>query len=548
MAKPIKANEYFYSKIVLSRLSPAAVAILKKIKKDTNKFKDVDAQNEAAFIKLATKIRAEKPEAWKDTKENLAANAAKRPVPAPKPEPEPEPKPEPPKRKPVKRVTLTNKEKDAARLGKRPGWRIPGSNRVPLRKDISSGLAYFENRSNRADVNRKGYPYLNKGGKTKGTGVGKVFYQQHGIGSSKYTISYHDGEQTHKDGSPFYGIKIFNNKKDLESAISKFKAEGYTETSGFGYAKGGKLADEKLANLAYQIHAADQGWKKNHPEEFKKMVEEYQKEFSKMHGGKRDQSQFARGGKVISVTKISDIPDIKQKVRAGKVSYRGLGFGKLYNDFRKLAGESGTRIKVDGKEYYITDTDYEKLREYNGGNHLRFDAPYRKYAKGGQTDLNSIIADIDLQLEKLVKDDYWESDEYHNKQDEIYQKIGAIKPWTDQDDDYMLKATAEEILEYMKERAQGLNSKAKITEKDITVGSIFRMDNGIEWEIDEIEDDPKFGKLVSTSITGGKKGDYRDPIDDLVDFLNENNSIKVSNAGEKFAMGGRIKEKTHRTI
>jgi len=41
----------------------------------------------------------------------------------------------------------------------------------------------------------------------------KYYYEQNNIGKAKYTVSYHDGIQTHKDGSNFYGMKIFKNKK-----------------------------------------------------------------------------------------------------------------------------------------------------------------------------------------------------------------------------------------------------------------------------------------------------------------------------------------------
>ena len=57
----------------------------------------------------------------------------------------------------------------------------------------------------------------------------KVFRQQHGIGKAKYTVSKHDGKQTHKDGSPFYDIAIFKNKKALDDYIKKLKKEGYVE-------------------------------------------------------------------------------------------------------------------------------------------------------------------------------------------------------------------------------------------------------------------------------------------------------------------------------
>jgi hypothetical protein len=61
-------------------------------------------------------------------------------------------------------------------------------------------------------------------------GEGKKSYkEQHGIGKAKYTVSFHDGKQTHKDGSPFYGIKIFKNKKDLANFITKLEKDGYSK-------------------------------------------------------------------------------------------------------------------------------------------------------------------------------------------------------------------------------------------------------------------------------------------------------------------------------
>jgi hypothetical protein len=57
----------------------------------------------------------------------------------------------------------------------------------------------------------------------------KTYYRRDNIGKAKYTISFHDGIQTHKDGSPFFGIEIFKNLKDLKAFEKKLIAEGYTE-------------------------------------------------------------------------------------------------------------------------------------------------------------------------------------------------------------------------------------------------------------------------------------------------------------------------------
>ena len=55
----------------------------------------------------------------------------------------------------------------------------------------------------------------------------KNFYSQDSIGKSKYTISYHNGTKTHDDGSPFYDIATFKNKKMRNGFIRKLKSEGY---------------------------------------------------------------------------------------------------------------------------------------------------------------------------------------------------------------------------------------------------------------------------------------------------------------------------------
>lgn len=96
-----------------------------------------------------------------------------------------------------------------------------------------------------------------------------------------------------------------------------------------------------------------------------------------------DGGYMAKGG--IVVTSIKDIPKFNQRLEEGKITYRGLGMGKLANDFYKLAGTSGTRIKVDGKEYYITDEEFATFsRDANGKLRIRFDAPKRKFEDGGK--------------------------------------------------------------------------------------------------------------------------------------------------------------------
>ena len=59
----------------------------------------------------------------------------------------------------------------------------------------------------------------------------KRFKRQDGIGKAKYTISYHDGKKKHKDGSDFFDIKIFKNKKDLSDFVGTLVKQGYKLTN-----------------------------------------------------------------------------------------------------------------------------------------------------------------------------------------------------------------------------------------------------------------------------------------------------------------------------
>lgn len=57
----------------------------------------------------------------------------------------------------------------------------------------------------------------------------KDFYVTFGIGMSKYVVSYHNGEKKHADGSPFYDVMIFSNKKKMNEFIKLLKQNNYKE-------------------------------------------------------------------------------------------------------------------------------------------------------------------------------------------------------------------------------------------------------------------------------------------------------------------------------
>lgn len=59
----------------------------------------------------------------------------------------------------------------------------------------------------------------------------KSFYTQSNIGKAKYCINHNDGIKKHKDGSAFFGILTFSNKKVFENMVKILIKDGYTQTN-----------------------------------------------------------------------------------------------------------------------------------------------------------------------------------------------------------------------------------------------------------------------------------------------------------------------------
>ena len=57
----------------------------------------------------------------------------------------------------------------------------------------------------------------------------KTYNTMSNVGKAKYVVNFHDGEKTHKDGSPFYDMSTFKNAKDLESFEKQLKSKGYVK-------------------------------------------------------------------------------------------------------------------------------------------------------------------------------------------------------------------------------------------------------------------------------------------------------------------------------
>lgn len=59
----------------------------------------------------------------------------------------------------------------------------------------------------------------------------KRYYEMMNVGMAKYVVNFHDGVKTHSDGSPFYDIATFSNKRAKDRFIRSLRADGYIERS-----------------------------------------------------------------------------------------------------------------------------------------------------------------------------------------------------------------------------------------------------------------------------------------------------------------------------
>ena len=123
------------------------------------------------------------------------------------------------------------------------------NNYKDVHKDVDELISKNEGFS--SDAQRKAAfanGYEEKDKKNEGK---KRFKRQDGIGKAKYTISFHDGKKKHKDGSDFFDIKIFKNKKDLSDFVGTLAKQGYkltresVVTEGYQYFKGKMARDLK---------------------------------------------------------------------------------------------------------------------------------------------------------------------------------------------------------------------------------------------------------------------------------------------------------------
>lgn len=213
---------------------------------------------------------------------------------------------------------------------------------------------------------------------------------------------------------------------------------------------------------------------------------------------------MAKGG--IVVTSIKDIPNFEERLNQGRITYRGLGVGKLSNDFYNIAGEGGKMIKVDGKEYYITDTEFNSFsRDAEGMLRVKFAAPKRKFERGGYMARGG-------QVEFLHSDSNFDNKYYKRFNGAIgsfawiYEKRyneGILYPLDAFDLDYYAHLPLKEnevILRYQSDRMRDVDSSMYLIKFNVKKMLVYFMEDAYSDDDKNIKFSPKGLKLEYLTI------------------------------------------------
>lgn len=55
----------------------------------------------------------------------------------------------------------------------------------------------------------------------------KQYYVQYNVGKCKYLVNYHNGVSFYEDGSEFFDIATFTNKKEFTLFVKELESMGY---------------------------------------------------------------------------------------------------------------------------------------------------------------------------------------------------------------------------------------------------------------------------------------------------------------------------------
>lgn len=314
MATKKKTNTIsaLYKTIDQKQLSDQAKETLKKLRLATGNFRSKDERANEAFNTFYNKLLEKKPTAVKTTKE-YKDMVRQRQV------------------EHMKKIREARKEKeeskkgqgndrDAARPAKPYGWRLRGKHnyRKPTLKQIRNGEAYYEGRVNRADVKRKKFPMLEKGGYMEHGGAIKNQYE--GREPQDIWDSYTKEQKLHflydhheeineykgissEEENPWFNVSYKSNWANLDEDVKNRFAN---HVRGGQYAKGGEIKYSTYENKSMEYIEGEIAHTERSARQFQQMGDyesmedrkEHVRKLREIYNRKRAESKMSEGGEV----------------------------------------------------------------------------------------------------------------------------------------------------------------------------------------------------------------------------------------------------------
>ena len=225
----------------------------------------------------------------------------------------------------------------------------------------------------------------------------KRFYQKDNIGKSKYVISSHDGKKKHKDGSDFYDIDIFKNKKDLEKKRKELISKGYSEDSGWKNESVNEQTERQKSEIQYvpNFKVGDVVFnKQENTIGIVRMVDDTYGEVRTDADGMVDIDNLEHYDKTNSIHKKAHIaPSTKKEIdsRVINESHFSVGDEVICKD----SGKSGEVVKLD-KEHGGDDEKYYTI-EIKGVGKVKYAPKDLKLV--GSIDESRYKSDADIEAE-----------------------------------------------------------------------------------------------------------------------------------------------------